>query len=114
MERCTQWNELNSQTCSSRRFAGGDVSRATKGITNARVLSKGTVVLNIMVTKHFRLHIYKAFARSYGCEAWSVRKAGSLNEIHENCGLHYTNTKEMKTFREIKDQPIINLQPIVR
>jgi hypothetical protein len=48
LERCTVWSTLKFQRCSLRHITD-DVSRETKGITNATVVSKVTVVSKAIV-----------------------------------------------------------------
>jgi hypothetical protein len=44
LEMCDVWSTLKFKICSLRHIRSYDVSRATKGITNATMVSKATVL----------------------------------------------------------------------
>jgi hypothetical protein len=49
MERRTLWSALKFQSYSIRHITGDDVSRATKGIINVTLVSKATLVLQVII-----------------------------------------------------------------
>jgi hypothetical protein len=52
LQRCTLWSTLSFQRCPSHYTTGDDVSRATKGITNATMISKATMVSEVIAGSH--------------------------------------------------------------
>jgi hypothetical protein len=67
LERWTLWSTLKFQRCSLCHIKGDDISRATKGITNATMLSKTTVLSNVTATTIWTKVIVAKIFSSHCC-----------------------------------------------